>query len=203
MGIQTGKAMDINLYTVEVYQRDGPGVLTYDIGKEEVGTGDIKVANWALKNSDAFAAPLPGFKEGQEKLVKPSVDSSGSGYILRYNDPTLYFPKPYSKIILALISADYGAAFVTWPECQRCWEIVTDAHSSMCLDPAPENVEIYIPSFLCDKDAPEMCDQHETVKDKYDVKYSCTSEHNVWYKEVDFYKAKCNISSVDNGLLMI
>jgi hypothetical protein len=201
--IQTGKAMDINLYTVEVYQRDGPGVLTFDIGKEEVGTGDIKVANWTLKDSSEFKAPLPGFTEGATVSVKPEVDSKGTGYILRYNDTNLYFPKPYSKIIKALVSADYGAAFVTWPECQRCWEIVTDSSPSVCLDPAPKDVKVYIPPFLCDKTAPEVCDQHETVADKYDVKYSCTPQHNTWYKDVDMYKAKCNLTKVDNKPLMI
>ena len=34
--IQTGKAMDVNLYTVDVYQRDKPGIITFNIGKEEV-----------------------------------------------------------------------------------------------------------------------------------------------------------------------
>jgi len=197
--IQTGKAMDINLYTVEIYQRDGSGVLTFDIGKEEVGTGDIKVANWTLKDSSEFEAPLPGFEEGATQKVKPAVDSSGNGYILRYNDTGLYFPKPYSKIVKALVTADYGAAFVTWPECQRCWEVLTSTSPSVCLDPAPENVEVYIPPFLCDKTAPDMCDQHETVKDKYDVKYACTAQHNIWYKDVDLYKAKCNITQVSSA----
>jgi len=195
--IQTAKAMDINLYTVEVYQRDGPGVLTYDIGKEEVGIGDIKVSNWTLKDSSEFQAPLPGFATGATKAMKPAVDSSGNGYILRYNDPTLYFPKPYSKIVNALVTADYGVAFVTWPECQRSWEIVTGTSPSVCLDPPPENVEVYIPAFLCDKTAPAMCDQHTTVKDKYDTKYSCTPQHNIWYADVDLYKAKCNISHTE------
>ena len=36
--VQTGKSMDINLYTVELYQRGSSGVLTYDIGKEEDGS---------------------------------------------------------------------------------------------------------------------------------------------------------------------
>merc|ERR1712039_260388 len=192
--IQTGKAMDINLYTVEVYQRDGLGVLTYDIGKEEVGIGDIKVSQWPLKDSSEFLAPLPGFTEGTSEKMMAGVDSSGNGYILRYNNPDLYFPKPYAKIVNALVTADYGVAFVTWPECQRCWEIITDTSPSACLDPAPEKVEVYMPPFLCDKEAPDMCDQHETVKDKYDIKYSCTPEHDMWYAHVDLYKAKCNIS---------
>merc|ERR1711981_181907 len=77
--IQTAKAMDINLYTVEVYQRDGPGVLTYDIGKEEVGTGDIKVTNWKLADSSEFEAPLPGFDTTETVSMKPEVDEDGNG----------------------------------------------------------------------------------------------------------------------------
>jgi glucose-6-phosphate 1-dehydrogenase len=199
--IQTGKAMDTNLYTIDIFQRGGNGVLTYDIGKEEVGTGDIKVANWALKDSSEFDAPLPGFQEGATLKTKPAVDASGTGYILRYNDPALYFPKPYAKIVNALVTADYGAAFVTWPECQRCWEIVTDSSPSKCLDPAPEDVEVYLPPFLCDNTAPELCDQHTTVKDKYSVKYACTPQHNAWYKDLDLYKVKCNISKTDVALI--
>jgi len=134
--IQTAKAMDINLYTIDIYQRDGPGILTYDIGKEEVGTGDIKVVNWTLKDSSAFSAPLPGFK-GSSRMFTPDVDKSGNGYVLRYNDSNLYFPKPYAKIVNALITGDYGQAFVTWPECQRCWELLTDSSPAKCLDPPP------------------------------------------------------------------
>merc|ERR1712176_653155 len=126
--------------------------------------------------------------------VTPKVDATGNGYILKYDGPNLYFPKPYSKIVKALITADYGAAFVTWPECQRCWEILTSTSPAVCLDPPPEHVEVYIPAFLCDKTAPDICDQHETVKDLYDGKFSCTPEHNRWYADVDFYKAKCNLT---------
>jgi glucose-6-phosphate 1-dehydrogenase len=200
--IQTAKAMDINLYTIEVYQRGGPGVLTFDIGKEEVGIGDIKVSNWTLKDTSGFPAPVPGFEEGATMFVTPKVDKSGNGYILQYNE-TLYFPKPYAKIVNALVEGQYKKAFVTWPECQRCWEIVTGSSPSVCLDPPPENVKVYIPAFLCDKTAPDMCDQHETVKDKYTVKYNCTPQHNIWYKDVDFYKAKCNITAHASASLMI
>lgn len=190
--IQTGKAMDINLYTVEIFQRGGPGVLTYDIGKEEVGIGDIKVSNWHLKDASEFQAPLPGFKTSSTVAMKPDVDATGNGYILRYNDPNLYFPKPYAKIVRALLTSDYGSAFVTWPECQRSWELITGSSPAECLDPPPEKVQVYIPSFLCDKTAPEFCDQHQSVKELYDVKFSCTPQHDAWYAGVDFYKAKCH-----------
>merc|ERR1712216_930884 len=119
--IQTGKAMDINLYSIDIYQRGGPGVLTYDIGKEEVGIADIKVKNWPLKDSSSFSAPLPGFGAGSVRKMTPNVDASGNGYILAYDDPNLYFPKPYSKIVNALVAGDYSAAFVTWEECERSW----------------------------------------------------------------------------------
>jgi len=193
--IQTAKAMDINLYTIEIFKRGGQGLLTLDIGKEEVGIGDIKVTNWSLKDSSAFQAPIPGFDTGKTMKYTPAVDADGNGYILRYNQPDLYFPKPYAKIVNALLTDDYGAAFVTWPECKRSWEIITDSSPSVCLDPPPEKVKVYLPAFLCDKTAPELCDQHLTVKDHYDVKFSCTSQHNEWYKDIDFYKAKCNTTS--------
>jgi len=189
--IQTGKAMDVNLYTTEVYQRGGAGVLTLDIGKEEVGIADIKVENWPLKDSSAFSAPLPGFNSSKTFTVKPEVSASGDGYILRYNDTSLYFPKPYGSISVALITGNYQNAFVTWPECKRCWQVLTASSSASCLDPSPEKVEVYLPAFMCDKTAPEMCDQHETVKDKYDAKYTCTPQHDVWYADVDLYQAKC------------
>merc|ERR1712048_1461891 len=110
--IQTAKAMDINLYTIEIYQKDGPGVLTFDIGKEEVGIGDIKVSNWTLKDSSPFPAPVPGFEEGATVTMTPQVDKSGNGYILQYGDQ-LYFPKPYAKIVNALVEGQYKKAFVT------------------------------------------------------------------------------------------
>jgi len=200
--IQTGKAMDVNLYTVEIFQRGGKGVLTYDIGKEEVGLGDIKVSNWPLKDASAFSAPLPGFNTSGTMKATPQVDADGNGYILRYNDPNLYFPKPYSKIVNALITGDYGVAFVTWPECLRSWEIVTGSSTAQCLDPLPKDVPVYLPAFLCDLEAPEMCDQHMTVHDLYEDTYSCNSKHDAWYKDVDFYQAKCHSQGKELSVLV-
>jgi len=34
------------------------------------------------------------------------------------------------------------------------------------------------------------------VKDMYDVKFSCTPQHNIWYADVDLYKKKCNLTAV-------
>mmetsp|Transcript_879 Transcript_879/g.2010 ORF Transcript_879/g.2010 Transcript_879/m.2010 type:complete len:560 (+) Transcript_879:96-1775(+) len=190
--IQTGKAMDINLYTVELFQRDGPGLITIDIGMEEVGIGDVKVSQWPLKDLRPFQAPLPGFQSNSSVSMTPSVSKAGSGFVLRYAGDSLYFPKPYSRIVRALLVGEYSAAFVTWEECERSWQIVTGSSPSVCLDPSPESVTVYIPSFLCDKPAPEFCEQHVTVQDQYDVKYKCTPEHDAWYGGVDLYKAKCH-----------
>mmetsp|Transcript_13150 Transcript_13150/g.29950 ORF Transcript_13150/g.29950 Transcript_13150/m.29950 type:complete len:552 (-) Transcript_13150:126-1781(-) len=193
--IQTGKAMDVDLYTVELFQRNGPGVLTIDIGKEEIGVGDIKVYKWPLKAVVPFDAPLPGFISNSTMKVTPQVSQDGSGSILRYVGNDLYFPKPYSRIIRALLVGDYSAAFVTWQECERCWQIVTSSGPSVCLDPPPQQVSVYIPSFLCDKQAPEFCEQHISVEDQYNTKLKCSPEHDGWYKDVDLYQAKCHPSS--------
>jgi glucose-6-phosphate 1-dehydrogenase len=204
--MQTGKAMDVNLYTINVYQKDDAGIITFNIGKEEVGLGDVQVSNWNTASQSEiqvqFEAASPGFDDTATVGMTASVDNKGNGYILNYNQPNLYFPKPYAKIVSALVTHDYAAAFVTWPECKRAWEIVTGAGPSACLDPPPEAVGVYLPAFLCDK-APagqiaessgpaEFCDQHLTVKQLDDVKYACTDENDVVYGgEVDFYKAKC------------
>lgn len=194
--IQTGKSMDINLYTIEVYQKNGPGVIKYNIGKEEVGIADISVQNWKLVDDGEFEAPLPGFSSAGTRTVRPAVDQNGNGYMIKYDDPTLYFPKPYGMIAKALLTADYGSAFLSWDQCKRSWEIVTGESESVCLDPKPEDVHVYLPAFLCDKEAPEMCDLHKTVKDLYEVDYACNDQHNQWYGDVDFYKAKCGKSVI-------
>jgi len=193
--IQTGKSMDINLYTVEVYQQGGPGVVTINIGKEEVGIADVSVKNWMLVNDSEIDVPAPGFT-GSTMKSTPSVDANGNGVVVNYNDDGMYFPKPYSKIVRALLASEYGEAFLTFPQCRRSWEIITGASPSVCLDPRPEDVAVYLPAFLCDLKAPEMCDQHKTVKDLYDTDYACTAEHDAWYSDIDFYKAKCNTGAV-------
>lgn len=190
--MQTGKAMDIDLYTVEFFQQGGPGVIKLNIGKEEApAIADISVENWKLVDASEFDAPAPGLSESSMKVV-PSVDKDGNGVIVDYNDPKLYFPKPYSKIVTSVFDGDYGSSFLTFDQCKKSWEIVTGSSPSVCLDPKPEDVPVYLPAFLCDLQAPEMCDQHKTVKDLYDSDYACTAEHDKWYADVDFYKAKCS-----------
>jgi len=187
--IQTGKAMDIDLYTVEIFQNGGPGVIKINIGKEEVGIADISVQNWKLVDGSAFEAPLP---QMQTKTVTPQVDKEGNGYIVKYDDPSLYFPKPYSKIVHALFSKEYRKAFLTFDQVQRSWEIITGDSPSVCLDPVPEVVEVYRPASKCGVVAPETCDQHKTVRDLYDVDYACNAKHDKKYADVDFYEAKCH-----------
>jgi len=194
--IQTGKSMDIDLYTVEIFQRGGPGVIKINIGKEEVGIADISVQNWKLVDGSAFEAPLPGFAQTQTMTFTPQVDEAGNGYILKYDDPSLYFPKPYAKIVQSLSSKQYGKAFLTFGQCRRSWEIITGDSPSVCLDPAPEDVNVYLPAFLCDLDAPETCDQHKTVRDLYDVDYACNEKHDALYGNIDFYQAKCKSAVV-------
>ena len=41
--IRTGKMLGEFLYSIDMYQKGGPGVLTYDIGKESLNLGDVKV----------------------------------------------------------------------------------------------------------------------------------------------------------------
>ena len=182
--IQTGKDMGTkpNQYTVELYQRNGPGLLTYEVGAEEVGVAGIKVTEWPLVNASGFEAPLPGFVSGKTFGATPSVDAKGNGYILKYDVANLYFPKPYAMVrapsrthphiyppahtpthphthvlttlthphtylaslqmISSLLSADYSEAFLTYPECERSWEIVTASQVAACLDPPPEAVGV-------------------------------------------------------------
>lgn len=144
-----------------------------------------------LVDASEFDAPAPGLSESSMKVV-PSFDKDGNGVIVDYNDPKLYFPKPYSKIVTSVFDGDYGSSFLTFDQCKKSWEIVTGSSPSVCLDPKPEDVLVYLPAFLCDLQAPEMCDQHKTVKDLYDSDYACTAEHDKWYADVDFYKAKCS-----------
>ena len=93
--ITTGKDMGVTLYTVELFQRDGPGVLTYEVGKEETGVAGIKVKGWPLRDTSSFDAPYPGFSDGKTFRAHPSVTAGGDGYILSYNDDaSMYFPKP-------------------------------------------------------------------------------------------------------------
>lgn len=192
MVIQTGKDMGETLYTVDFYQRGGKGVLTYEVGKEETGVAGIKVKNWPLKDSTSFQAPLPGFGNSKTMTVQPQVCPMGNGYILNYSNPDMYFPKPYAIMAAALLQEDYSKAFVSYPECHTSWQIVTASGNSECLDPPPQNVEVYSPPQTCGNVPPKVCFKNETVKDLYDVTFACTPTHDIKYSNVSLYQAKCH-----------
>jgi len=188
----TGKLMGIDLYTIDFYQKDGPGVMTIDIGAEEVGVADIKVSNWPLADSSEFEAPLPGFDDDAKFTATPSVSAEGDGFILSYDPQATYFPAPYAVMLKGMIEAKYGDAFVTYPEVHQSWVVVTADDDSLCLDPPGKNVDVYNPPDSCDNTPPDVCYTGETVQDLYDVTFACTAEHDDEYADVDFYQAKCH-----------
>merc|ERR1712238_114309 len=115
--ITTGKSMGTTLYTIAMYQAGGPGLLTIDIGAEEVGVADIKVADWPLENGEcSFKAPMPGLEKENEVDMTSSVSDEGTGVIVEYDMDSLYFPKPYAVMVTRMLSKDHGSGFVTFPE---------------------------------------------------------------------------------------
>jgi len=201
--IQTGKDMGETLYTVDIYQRGmhGESVLTYEVGKEETGVAGIKVKDWPLKDASAFQAPLPGFVGSKTMTMTPNVNQ-GTGYILQYSDPNMYFPKPYAMMVSALLQADYSAAFVTYPECQASWQIVTANGPQECLDPLPQNVKVYTPPSKCGNTPPQVCFEKETVEDLYDKTFACSAAHDHLYSNVSLYQAKCHPKPHNMALLV-
>jgi len=199
--ITTGKDMGELVYSVELHQKGGDGILTFEIGKEETGTAGVKVTNWPLLDDSDLVVPAGGFDLTKTVTVTPAV-TDGTGYIIDYNMENTYFPKPYSVMAGALLTGAYGQSFVTWAECLRSWEIVTDSSPSVCLDPAPERVELYrSPSQEgggpCSQNpisTENVCWQGTTVEDIYDVKFECSAAHDATYGSVSMYQAKCQSS---------
>jgi len=189
--ITTGKLMGTILYTVEMYEAGGPGVLTYNIGAESVGLANIEVSSWRDLKSSKFTAPLPGFTDDKFFQTKPDVSSKGDGYILTYDVDNMYFPKPYAMMISDLLRADYSTAFVTYPECHQSWVVVTASSDSLCLDPLPDKVAVYNPPDSCGNTPPEVCYTGYSVEYLYNVTFACSAEHNVEYADIDFYQARC------------
>jgi len=192
MVIQTGKDMGELAYTIDFYQADGNGTLTYEIGKEETGMAGIKVTNWPVKNTDKFEKPLPGFGEQRTKQISGPAVVNGSGYILKYDDPGMYFPKPYAVMVADLLKADYTAAFVTYPECELCWNIITGKSASLFMDPVPQKVPVYSPPRSCKQTPPNVCWSKDTVEDLYTKTYNCSKDNDQKYANIDFYQAKCH-----------
>lgn len=196
ISIATGKSMGSTKYTIELRQRSGPGLVTIEVGKEETSLGGIRVSSWPLANSSEFVAPAGGFDNSGTIRATPDVSLSGTGYILKYDDPGMYFPKPYANMAAALLTRDYGSAFVTYPECQKSWEIL-EKHTSpgpagSCLDPEPEGVPVYDIPEKCGHVAPDVCWENTTVEDLYVKTFSCTPEHDKQYVNVSLYQAKCH-----------
>eukprot|EP00405_Crypthecodinium_cohnii_P016178 CAMPEP_0206451462 /NCGR_PEP_ID=MMETSP0324_2-20121206/19355_1 /ASSEMBLY_ACC=CAM_ASM_000836 /TAXON_ID=2866 /ORGANISM="Crypthecodinium cohnii, Strain Seligo" /LENGTH=560 /DNA_ID=CAMNT_0053921347 /DNA_START=80 /DNA_END=1762 /DNA_ORIENTATION=- len=191
--IQTGKDMGATIYTVDFYEKDGPGVLTFELGREEVGLGGIRVTNWNITDDSEFVAPAPGFSQNKTLKAVPAVNN-GTGFFLNYSMPGLYFPQAYSMMAAALLTRDYHVAFVTYPQCERSWQIVTASSEAECLDPAPGKVEVYEPPSTCGNTPPAVCNTGKTVEYLYNVTFACNPEHNKEWSNISLYQAKCHIS---------
>lgn len=195
VSIVTGKDTGVLRYTVEFFQRGGPGVLTYEIGKEETGVAGIRVKDWPLKDDSAFDAPAGGF-DSRTSTVRPAV-AGGSGYILNYAEAREYFPNPYAVLASALLTRNYGTSFVTYPECRRSWRLLTfpggsRADTSVALDPLPAAVRVYKQGLQW---------EGETVEDLYNVTFACTPQHDEEYKDISLYQAKCHPTAVGQELI--
>mmetsp|Transcript_880 Transcript_880/g.951 ORF Transcript_880/g.951 Transcript_880/m.951 type:complete len:770 (-) Transcript_880:181-2490(-) len=192
--ITTGKSMGTTLYTIEMYQAGGPGLLTIDIGAEEVGVADIKVADWPLENGEcSFKAPMPGLEKEDEVDMTSSVSDEGTGVIVEYDTDSLYFPKPYAVMVTRMLSKDHGSGFVTFPEVNQSWEVITAGSPSICNDPPGAATLVYQPPSSCGNTPPKVCYTDDTVQDLYDVKYACTPDNNVEWKCLNFYQDKCGL----------
>jgi len=185
--IATGKKMGAEDRRIEVFQRDGPGVLTFNIGKEVTGLGNVEVRDWDLKCDQPFMVPAPGFVAGAELSMQP-----GSGSILNYSDPDLYFPSPYGVMSEGLLTGDYGTGFLTYAETKSNWDIVTASSPQTCLDPPPQNVRVYDEPETCGQVGPHLCWKNSTVKELYDVTFACSEEHDGTHNDTSLYQAKCH-----------
>jgi len=198
--IVTGKDMGELVYTVELHQKGGDGIVTFEVGKEETGVAGVKVTNWPLVDDSKLVLPAGGFDVHQTVTVTPAV-IDGTGYIVKYDMEDMYFPKPYSVMASALLNGNYGQSFVTWAECLRSWEIVTSSGPEVCLDPAPERVQVYrspleegseCSTNQCSSES--VCWQAQSVKDIYDGQFECNADNDVKYSSVSMYQAKCHSS---------
>ena len=192
--ITTGKSMGTTLYTIELYQAGGPGLLTIDIGAEEVGVADIKVADWPLENGEcSFRVPLPGLENENDIDMTSSVNDEGTGAIVEYDTNSLYFPKPYAVMVTRMLNKDHGSGFVTFPEVNQSWEVITAGSPSICNDPPGAATLVYKPPSSCGNTPPKVCYTDDTVQDLYDVKYACTPDNDVEWKCLNFYQDKCGL----------
>jgi len=204
--VVTGNDMGELVYSVELHQKDGNGVLTFEVGKEETGKAGVKVTNWPLVDYSQFAVPAGGFDVTKTVYVTPAI-VDGNGYIINYawqHFSTMYFPKPYAVMTGALLKGNYEQSFVTWAECLRSWEIVTSSGPEVCLDPSPEKVEVYRSPLeqgsecsrpIYQGSDENVCWQGATVQDLYLGQFYCTAENDARYVDISLYQAKCHSSA--------
>jgi glucose-6-phosphate 1-dehydrogenase len=199
--IASGKAMRKKQYTIEVYQRGGPGILTIAYGKEEANQASMGVKNWPLvggEQQDSWPVPIPGFSDTSTMRNSPIVSEDGNGLIVVYeydvSQKPIYVPTVYAVLLSKLLKRDYSTAFVTYPECESMWQIVAAKSPKVCLNPPPEDVLVYwtgpkCSEEVCQRTTPE--NEMQTVKDVYTSDFSCNEEHNKKYSNVSFYDSKC------------
>jgi len=194
--ITTGKLMDTTLYTVDLYQQGGPGIITLDIGAEEVGVAGIKVSNWPLQGSTdqcTVTVPAPGF-DTTGTLTMTSESENETTMLVSYDTEALYFPTPYSVMVSHMIDEDYTSGFVTWLECQESWRVITAGNVGICMDPPAGAVMVYQPPSCCGNTPPEVCYTDKSVQDLYDVQFACTPDNDVTWQCLNFYQDKCGLA---------
>merc|ERR1712032_363727 len=193
--ITTGKEMGTTLYTVEMYQAGGPGLLTIDVGAEEVGVADIKVSDWPLVNEEcSVVVPAPGFDNDKDMEMSSTTNEEGTMTMLvSYDTDSLYFPKPYAVLLGRMLTKDYSNGFVTYPEVHQSWAVITAGSPSICNDPPGGATLVYKPPDSCGNDPPKVCYTDDTVQYLYDVVYGCSPENDITWKCLNFYQDKCGL----------
>lgn len=191
--ITTGKLMGTTLYTVQMYEAGGPGVLTFNVGAEEVGLANIEVSDWpSMTEQCTVTVPAPGYDDDKTMEMTSSV-VDGTGMIVSYDTSSLYFPNPYAVMLSSMLMEDYSKGFVTFPEVNESWIVITADSPSICIDPPAADVLVYNPPDTCGNTPPKVCYTDDTVQDYYDVKFACTDENDITYKCVNFYQDKCDM----------
>jgi len=193
----TGKLMGTLLYNIQMFQRDGPGVLTINYGAESIGLGDIRVSHMPVVNDACIdkniTIPKPGFSDDKVMDFIPIVDEKET-MLVSYNMSAIYFPSAYAVMLGLMISESYDKGFVSYPEVHQSWEVITAGDVGICLDPPGGATMVYTPPENCGNIPPEVCYTDETVQDLYDGKYECTEENNEEWKCLNFYQDKCGLA---------
>jgi len=194
--LTTGKKMDAMIYTVDLYQNGGSGRITIDYGAESTGMADIKVTGWPLADgaeSCTVTLPAPGFDSTGTITMTSSVHDDLSTKLVSYDTEELYFPKAYATMLGRMINKEYGSGFVSYPEVEQQWTVITAGDESICMDPPGANVPVYMPPSCCGNTPPDVCFTEDTVQDLYDVKFACNDENDKKWKCLNFYQDKCDL----------